>query len=535
MLNDGLDEVGAPRLGLRVGNAEARAVSVVEADMADLTSRARAPDRQAPVAALPLASFCAWPCPRTLTDKTMPRKLPKAFTESESIRPMRYLVLGSDGHGRRVEAYRWDRLPADLNVADYDVVILNFAAFEDEALAEGFPVERLPSDNSMARLLFAPKSEIIAIGDPRTEIGPRPTTTREMLLGRRKRADYWLPCWLGVEDDKGSSYEVTADEWQPFYEAVSRWPWIATGEYGENGTSPAAYLAPVMSKANDLRVALNPLALTRFQKPIGLEIQVTAYVTDHTAGVHHPVAHASPVFWLPAPDKLSPPEAIDLILRERYGLASETRLPEWAAGYSLPTEAPVKDEIVRLEDERERLGALAAEARNRAAQAARPRLLLYEKGKDTLEPVVRAALRELGARVEDPQAEGVEDGTLIRTGQAAILEIKGRKGPLKQDDVRQVVQWASDAKLRDGIQYKPLIVGNAYCETPPDERGEALAPNAATYARNGDVAVVTTVQLFEALRQKQLGVLDEDDFWSVIFESKGSADLPVPLAPDVVT
>jgi len=154
--------------------------------------------------------------------------------------------------------------------------------------------------------------------------------------------------------------------------------------------------------------------------------------------------------------------------------------------------------------------------------------LLYEKGKDVLEPIVRETLRILGVQVEDPDVEGIEDGKLFREQGRAVLEIKGRNGPIKQDDIRQVVQWASDTRLKDGADYKPLIVGNPHCSKPLDERGETVAPNAATYASNGGVAVVTTAQLFQALRQKQAGTFDEARFWKTVFETSGVADLDEP-------
>jgi hypothetical protein len=154
--------------------------------------------------------------------------------------------------------------------------------------------------------------------------------------------------------------------------------------------------------------------------------------------------------------------------------------------------------------------------------------LLYEKGKDVLEPVVRETLRTLGARVADPEVEGIEDGKLFRDEGAAVLEIKGRTGPIKQDDVRQIVQWASDAKLKDGTDYKALIIGNPHCDKPLKDRGEVLAPNAATYATNRAVAVVTTAQLFEALRQEQSGTFDGARFWRTVFDTSGVADLVTP-------
>ena len=88
----------------------------------------------------------------------------------------RILVLGSEGHGRAVQAHPWDQLPEALNVADYEVVILNFTAFEDRTFAEGFPVDRLPDQSAMARLLFSQSSEVVSMGDPELSlVRPRMT------------------------------------------------------------------------------------------------------------------------------------------------------------------------------------------------------------------------------------------------------------------------------------------------------------------------------------------------------------------------
>jgi hypothetical protein len=463
---------------------------------------------------------------------------PKVNRELEQMRPRRYLVLGSAGHGRGVRAHRWDKLPNDLNVADYDVVVLNFAAFEDKQLAEGFPREQLPSTESMTRLVFSPNAEIIAIGDPSTLIGARGDESMRF-YDPRVRADYWLPFHLGVEEDSGTQYSVDAQEWATYFEHVSSWGWIVTGETPPKYGEAAEYLKPVTHRARDLNVAFEPIARTRYDKLIALRVHLravgfTRYV-EGWSGIAEPdpdsaqlVAEASPIFWLPTPDRVRPDEAIDTILRERYGVAQETRAPDWVTAYPLPDEAPIAVEIATFESDRRAVEQKISDARGRALAAGRPRLLLYEKGKDVLEPIVRETLRSLGARVEDPEVEGIEDGKLFRKDRAAVIEIKGRTGPIKQDDVRQVVQWASDAKLNDGVAYKPLIIGNPHCDKPLEDRGEVLAPNAATYARNGGVAVVTTPQLFESLRQKQRGAFDEDQFWEEVFKASGVAALDLP-------
>jgi hypothetical protein len=470
---------------------------------------------------------------------------PKRRVELERQRPKRYLVLGSDGHGRAVEERPWEKLGEVFNVADYNVVILNFAAFgASRALAEGFPVDRLPERQAMTRLLFSEHSEVIAIGDPATLIGPPPPPlgSQQPYVDTRERADYWLPSVIETEDNEGATYSVIEEEWEFYFDNLSGYRWFAAGELRQ-GQNAIEYFSPVNDEPQMVDTELRPLAQTRFGKALGLRLEVLGKVMYRYNPPNGPavaggalegikeVLRSGPVFWLPAPDRVSASEAIDLILSERYGVRSPARTPAWLKGYSLPVEAPIAAEIERLEAERRSVDDRSKEAHERADQAARPRALLFEKG-ETLEIIVRQTLRELGTEVTEPAKEGVEDGRLSCCQGDAVLEIKGRKDQIKQADVRQVVQWASDVKLAAGVEHKPLLIGNPHCETAPTERGEPLGPNGRAYAENGGVAVLSTVQLFEALRRKQEGSFDPETFWSAVFAANGVVELPGEKASD---
>jgi hypothetical protein len=463
--------------------------------------------------------------------------------EPEHSRRRRYLVLGSDWHRYGVRSHRWDKLPNELNIADYDVVVLNFAAFEDQELAEGFPQERLPTVASMARLVFS-GADVIAIGNPSTLIGSLPENPLTPAIETRDRCDYWLPVEISVEKNTGTQYDVDAKEWAAYFEHFSRWRWIATGEAPPRYYYPTEYLLPVTDKAHNLFTAFEPIATTRFGKQIALRMHLRAIrygrFLDSYAGMAEGdprsaelVLEASSVFWLPAPDRVTVEDAIDTILAERYGIVRDARVPDWVAAYSVPAEASIASEIALMKQERQDLEQRMSEARTRAAEAARARLLLYGSGEDDFESIVRNTLRELGARMEDPEAKGIEDGKLVRDEGRAVLEIKGRTGPIKLEDVRQVVQWATDATAKDGTSYKPLIVGNPHCDKPLQDRGGVLAPNAAAHAYTTGVGVLTTTQLFEALRQKQDGSFDQGHFWKALFETIGVIGLDEPTSAPV--
>lgn len=465
---------------------------------------------------------------------------PKVARERDRARPKRILVIGSEGHGKAVTSYPWHKFPERFNVADFDVVILNYATFgEDQALAEGFPPERLPDRDSLGRLFFAEDSELIAIGDPNTEVGPEPEGSG-FILGRSSVSD-WLPFWFAVEHTSGSAFELKDDEWAFYFSRLARYEWFMSGEVGSRHQDPTYYFRAIgIHGADGMIPQFEAIAETRFEKPIAISFRLFAARHKEQPGLAltyrepelDPVRRSSPVHWLPSLPGLGAAEAVDLILTERYGISTQQRRPDWVDGYSLPAEEQVAAEIRHLEEDREALARKLADARLRAEQAAAPTALLYEKGKNELEPPVREALGELGADVRPPDQEGIEDGVLARAEGEAVLEIKGRKGPIKQDDVRQAVQWAADAKGRDGVDYKPLIVGNPHCDTSPPERGDPMAPNALDYARNSGVAVLTTVQVYKALRQRQEGSFNEETFWKSVFTADGLVEWPASASED---
>lgn len=461
---------------------------------------------------------------------------PKKEKQIEPERPKRFLVLGSVGHGKFVDCYAWDDLPKGLNVADYDVVILNFTSFEeDPVLAEGIQTDLLPSEDDFARLLFVPGGEIIAIGRPDCEIGPKLDPDGHP-FSQRARVDYWLPCWLGIEEKSGESIDLMNPEWQEYFEDVPRWNWFFTGVQ-QKFPDPTNYLRPVAPDANWISYVSSPIAQTRFKKSIAFSLRFRAeniyrYNPPEGPGSldglfegSETISEGSPLFWLPTPEKVTGVEAIDKLLQSRFSLEAEARVPEWVSGYSLPAEQPIREEIDSLEQESVELAERLAEAQRRSVAAAVPRKLLYEQG-TPLEAVVFRALREIGANVIDPPTKGIEDGLMECSAGKAILEIKGRRGAIKLADVRQIAQWASDAQLREGVERKPVIVGNPYRNTPVNQRQEVLASNARQSAINGGVAVLTTVQLFEAVVRSQNGELDVDEFWQIVLGSDGPVSWP---------
>jgi hypothetical protein len=277
---------------------------------------------------------------------------------------------------------------------------------------------------------------------------------------------------------------------------------------------------------------MRALAQTRFQKPIAFYLQFQAtqesksYLSSES--LVDILRESGCVIWLPPPTEISSYDAINLILQKRYGLQLEQAPPDWVEVYKLPEQIPIEEEISHHEQEIQRLKKELVTAQQRLQNASRFRKLLYEQGVEGLEPVVRDALRELGATVSDPPLkENREDGRLTApAGQIGMLEIKGRTKSLSLDDVRQLDQWVRDALFQENLESKGILIANMYCGHPPELRNNPFPPNCVDRAKRANLCLITTTQLFRALCSYQREELDVAEFWNIVFNTDGVCPLP---------
>jgi hypothetical protein len=434
----------------------------------------------------------------------------------------RILVLGSAPHTRRVTAYTWDNLPKPLNVADYDVVIINLEPLSDKELAGSVNPETLPSIEQFARLLFSHESEIIIIGYPEIMIGGKSSQVP---------ATWWLPSFPRFVYDPGDAIRDVEPEFSYYFQYVREWSFFATPEYAGSRFYPLHnYLRLVDPQADDLSISLNPIAQTRFQKPIAFELrfQIERTIESYTSRQTVILKESGSVIWLPGATKISNYDAVDIILKERYDLQFEQAPPDWVEAYKLPEQIPIEEEISYHEQEIQRLKNELATAQQSLQDASRFRRLLYEQHVDGLEPVVRDALRELGATVSDPPPkENREDGRLTApAGQIGMLEIKGRTKSLALADVRQLDQWVRDALIQDNLESKGILIANMYCGQPPELRDNPFPSNCIDSAKRANICLMTTTQLFRALCSHQREELDIAEFWNTVFNTDGVCSLP---------
>lgn len=249
---------------------------------------------------------------------------------------VKVLVLGSTGHGRQVDAHAWDQLPPDLNIADYDSVILNFVPVEQDAgLRRAMRLERLPSIDQFAKLIFTQSSDVIAIGDPSIRWGPE---------GGEGAPEFPVTWWLPVPDSALTVVHEVGDvastdfRWDSYFRsAAPRYAWHFDHLDEHRNLLPRYALGAVHPEAVSLGMSAEAAASTRYGKAVGALMRFGA-IAEPERYEPYVLRQSGAVAWLPSPSQCSGPEAVDLILKEHTEIQTEQRAPEWLSGFQLPRE-----------------------------------------------------------------------------------------------------------------------------------------------------------------------------------------------------
>jgi hypothetical protein len=430
------------------------------------------------------------------------------------VSPRRVLVLGSVGHPRSVDSFPWHELPDDLHVGDYEVLILDLTPLADEDQRQQLDHQRLPSWEQWSRAIFGGAC-VIAIGAPALSFAPDVD------------AYYWLPYRPEWTAERGREVApMTDEELAGYFSAVKRWNYHWEQRASWHNCDESRFLRAVHPALQSCRIEVESLVTTLFGKPLAVRISYAATVGGGTQGQTFAgdiPTRSGPVYLLPPATEWSSHEAVRYWL-QLLGVEAEHAAPQWAARFVLPDEDPLATRAADLRAALAETQRALDEVIEKQEQAGRWRQLLYETG-DALEVVVRDALTELGASVTAPSAAGREDGRLVVPDGDALLEIKGTRGPIKLEHVRQLRQWTDDALAREALDAKGLLVANAFSAIPPPERGPAVSGDTLRLAERWHQCLLTTPQLFGALVEQQAGRLDRDWFWATIFSTNGLADV----------
>lgn len=422
-----------------------------------------------------------------------------------------------------IDCRPWGSLDRGFNLLDYDTLIVDLLSIESpESINWDVFSASLNRDVFLEFLLAEPtQGSAAVIGDPRFMYrasgrvgGARVTGDSEFLS--------WVPFKFEWTSGEGTGKRpVTLDEMPKkfvrYVHSIGRW------RYSLRKVDTELSI-PKRTKPKDegYRIAVMSYCNTWSGAALVFSLGVSVF-REYSS---FPEVTIGPIWFMPEAN-LTEMETIDAALAV-LEVDVETPKPAWTESLTAPGERSIRLEQERLKAELAPLVAALEQANEERSQARRFVGLLYEKQR-ALEPLVRDALRALGAEVEDPPRQDKEEGWLrVATSQGVahgVLEVKStRNETFDEQGLKQLEDWKLEAETQRNVEPKGINVGNADIETAPSARRSPFDRGWAKAAeRRKNVATLTTV-LYMALALQAEEKFDQDRFWASLFETDGVFD-----------
>lgn len=204
----------------------------------------------------------------------------------------RILVVGSTCDAEGVDAYEWEAFHEDVNLPDYEVILINLSPLG----SDDYLLDNVRPLDSFVRFLKSRDTEAIIIGMP----GSRSTFQRFL--------ETWLPDSPTVILESGGAIRSVSREFAFYFAHVKRWNFrlmnsetILKSGYDE-----------------DIKTLIHPIACNRLNEAIGFRLQFV-FLRTGTRSIPAPTIESNYVFWLPGPTEIESWQAVELILKKRYG------------------------------------------------------------------------------------------------------------------------------------------------------------------------------------------------------------------------
>lgn len=415
--------------------------------------------------------------------------------------------------------FAWDDLPTNLNLRDYDAVLIDVTAIDTE-MVNWFEFEDIINPAICIDVLKPMGSYIIVLGDPDFFYKKN---------GATKAFMKWSPfnfTWIkgkgtsiNVQDRKSSfgSYLPKVKEYPVSYSFI---------------TASSYVLQTYENQRFDIEVFHDPFLTTR----AGYTVASSIWVKRKQAAYPYT---SNPLFdgdfLLLAPTSRDSAEDIIEILNLMEE-AEPILAPEWAESITVVGQEVVDDKIrknhatiKRLKDEKQKL----LENRDVIRQ---PVLMLYASGKP-LELATKNVLEDMGAQVKVPKDTSKVEYTVAYNKEFFATEVKStEKEHIDMKGLRQALDWSTDAYEETELIHKSLLVISTLYSLESSKRIESvpLPDNLQKYATDKQIAVLTVAVLFDAHQRIKKGTLTADAFFNLLSATNGLITLPSqdPEEPD---
>lgn len=198
-----------------------------------------------------------------------------------------------------------------------------------------------------------------------------------------------------------------------------------------------------------------------------------------------------------------------------------TELPEWTKNYLLPTESELVDNIDLISTKIDALNDELMIKREQYDSVTKKKLFFVATGSE-LEEQIEKLLVELGFEVLET-GNNREDLVVQYKDKIAVVEIKGVKGSSAEKHAAQLEKWSAEYFARTETKPKPILIVNAYKDSPIIERNEPVFPDQMLkYSTLRDHCLISTLQLLGMYYHIQGNPADVDSQIKNLFSTVGT-------------
>jgi hypothetical protein len=429
------------------------------------------------------------------------------------------------------------------NIADYDVVIL-----ETSSLASILDTASKENDSKLLQQindkLINIKYMLMSVLDSEGRIYVICSPEVRIFYGKAQREfinNYaWSPFPIYLRQESGVTIYSIKKSFEKYFQYVKSWTFCFENlDYKQSNLD-------VLIQFHHGQYYIEPLieiiAENRYKKPISMRMSYnlhkpidnidiyqslvkTGHVDDRK--FHSKVELSSgTITLLPPPTEINPEEAINLILEDLYGIRQKTYAPQEIAEIFMPGESKLNQSTKERNNKIDGLKNEISEIEKTKSELTKFKALLYET--DTfLEDICKLTLNKLGCRIDD----SYEDFLVIKDNKEAIIEVKGREKVIERKDGGQLSQNKRQYIMTQGKELKEvkaILLGNPWRLVFPIEernKNDLFAPQLINDAKNDEMALVTTPDLFKAYCAFLEGKVSSDDIVNQLFSGIGITKL----------
>jgi hypothetical protein len=193
--------------------------------------------------------------------------------------------------------------------------------------------------------------------------------------------------------------------------------------------------------------------------------------------------------------------------------AERTPTPGWATteAYALPEEAPIQDVLASTRNEILDLEKRKAQLEAKLEEAGELKSLLFETGKP-LERAVRKALELLAFTVSVVDDGKSEFDAVFESAEGRFIgEVEGREKAINVSKISQLRRNVDEDFARDDVTVPAVgvLFGNGHRLDEPPSRAQCFTQKVISAAPALGIALVNTVDLFEAVQLLKRSESDE--------------------------